>query len=638
MEHRPDDHQPHRDRDTRIVRAAIHPAIGVARVGNSSSEFYVGPEVPEPLPAAPGFYRDATGALKREAARFRVYGYNAAGELVAELTAANADVTWTVTLANHKAAWYEFQIALDIPEAAAADPSNRRNASVKGADRAGLSITPGARSVRGRDASGPEHAFDGGTFLGAPVSLGELRTDDQGRLLVLGGRGVSASHDGSAASTFANNDGWHDDVSDGPVTAQVVVDGRSIEVEPAWVIVGPPNYAPARKAVRTMYDLLRDVFIAAGRLPLPARPSFTDDILPIFAALNGLQWVNAGFAAQWGWKGRNDLTEPGLLAQLASRDAIHLQLRRQIANQFRRFERDAWSPQPWPWIYGDAMDNPPAESPRQHLALTPTQLRFLQQWGEGDFVADYPPAHAPPRAIDDVPLAERPALLDRAALSFCLADAFHPGCEMTWPVRHATMYAAPFRIRQRPAGWTEPDRGKTLTPQAALAVDGPLWAQAPGGLTRWMAVPWQTDTASCRSGYDKRYDPYVPTFWPARVPNQVLQEEDYRIAVDGARPREERLAAFTRRVDWFRPLGKDGEYIAQINKMAKDISVVGVVETRPGATDDPDLPAVMEVESLPAPPAGEGAGEGLGFAAAITSHAHGGDEMAHVRRFGRARR
>jgi hypothetical protein len=37
-----------------------------------------------------------------------------------------------------------------------------------------------------------------------------------------------------------------------------------------------------------------------------------------------------------------------------------------------------------------------------------------------------------------------------------------------------------------------------------------------------MAVPWQTDTASCRSGYDLSYDPYVPAFWPARVPNEVL--------------------------------------------------------------------------------------------------------------------
>lgn len=29
----------------RIVRAAIHPAIGIARVGNSPQEFYIGAEV-----------------------------------------------------------------------------------------------------------------------------------------------------------------------------------------------------------------------------------------------------------------------------------------------------------------------------------------------------------------------------------------------------------------------------------------------------------------------------------------------------------------------------------------------------------------------------------------------------------------
>ena len=37
--------------------------------------------------------------------------------------------------------------------------------------------------------------------------------------------------------------------------------------------------------------------------------------------------------------------------------------------------------------------------------------------------------------------------LDKAALHFCLADAFHPGCELTWPMRHASLYSAPFRIR-----------------------------------------------------------------------------------------------------------------------------------------------------------------------------------------------
>ena len=35
-----------------IVRAAIYPGIGIARVGNSESDFYIGPEVTDP-PAAP---------------------------------------------------------------------------------------------------------------------------------------------------------------------------------------------------------------------------------------------------------------------------------------------------------------------------------------------------------------------------------------------------------------------------------------------------------------------------------------------------------------------------------------------------------------------------------------------------------
>ena len=91
--------------DQTIVAAAIHPAIGVARVGNSPTEYFYGPEVPYPTPAGAGFYRDAQGALKRQAARFRIYGYNAAGEVVGEITRDHAEIVWTVNVANKKAAW-----------------------------------------------------------------------------------------------------------------------------------------------------------------------------------------------------------------------------------------------------------------------------------------------------------------------------------------------------------------------------------------------------------------------------------------------------------------------------------------------------------------------------------------------------
>src|SRR3954463_9550687 len=103
-----------------IVRAAIHPSIGIARVGNSPDGCFYGPEVTDPLPDPAGFYRDGSGALKRQSARFRVYGVDVNGKALAELTAANADIVWTVQLANKKAAWYEFQLAQDIPEALSA--------------------------------------------------------------------------------------------------------------------------------------------------------------------------------------------------------------------------------------------------------------------------------------------------------------------------------------------------------------------------------------------------------------------------------------------------------------------------------------------------------------------------------------
>ena len=292
--------------------------------------------MPDPPPLPAGCYRDKTGALKRQAARFRIYGVNAAGEIVRELSGegTSAKIIWHVELANAKAAWYGFQLALDIPEAVSAPATTLRNSGV--ADRSKLSILPGLRSVTGANAK-PE-LFDSGAFMDRKIYLGEISTDAAARLLVLGGRGVSASHDGSPAKDFANNDGWFDDTSDGPVNADVSLDGEALDVTPAWVVVAPPNYGPRRKSVRTMWDLMRDVAVKTNALPLPERPSFTQDILPILQRLAGLQWVNAGFAAGFGWQGVFDLTSPEALARLSSAAPEHAQERQTISNAFRRFD------------------------------------------------------------------------------------------------------------------------------------------------------------------------------------------------------------------------------------------------------------------------------------------------------------
>lgn len=586
-------------RDSRIVRAAIHPAIGVARVGDSREAFYLGPQVADPPPQPVGFYRDATGALKREAAQFRIYGYNAAGELVRELTADSADIAWSVHVANRKAAWYQWQIAMDIPEAAKT-VLPRRNA--KAVDRDALVIDAGLRSIRGRDAAAVPCA---GAYTGVPVLLGELRTDAAGRLLFLGGHGVSASPTGTpifnpkGGDSFINADGWYDDTCDGPVSATVGIEGRDIPVESAWVVTAPPNYAPQVKSERTMYDLLYDLYVQAGWLAPPAVVGFRDHVQPILQRLSQLQWVNQGFATLFGHDGRYDFENPALLARLSAKapaDAYdpNAELRRQVFNSFRPPNPPDGNQLPWPWVYGDAMEVPAGDSPRQNASISQTQYAVLQRWMAGDFVHD-PDAPPSPAGIDAVPLAEQPAMLDRAALEFCLADAFHPGCEMTWPMRHLSLYHAPFRIRARPDGEREPDYGRTLDQATALSAQGPLHAQSPGDISRWMGLPWQADTAFCRAGYDTAYDPFAPTFWPARVPNHVLTAEDYAIVVDPAQPMARRREAFANRTSWNKPL--HGSTAGQMEQMVRIFGSMGLVEVRPGVTGDPAFPAVMMVAS-----------------------------------------
>ena len=114
-----------------------------------------------------------------------------------------------------------------------------------------------------------------------------------------------------------------------------------------------------------------------------------------------------------------------------------------------------------------------------------------------------------------------------------------------------------------------------------------------------MAVPWQTDTASCQSGYDKTYDPLIPTFWAARVPNQVLTEADYTIASDTSLPPEKRLEAFNRRPKWMRVLATN--YQIYINQMVAHFGAMGVVEARERPARDKLLPPRILVESVPGP-------------------------------------
>lgn len=288
----------------------IHPGIGIARLGNSDSEFYLAPETPAGLPQAcdqmgnPSYkadgiapvlvtnFKDAQGRIKRQAARFQIFVYDDDAPEGRPLKIGDriegggnegvlVDIQWQVYVANKKACWYQF----DTTQGEHGYPDNypRRNADVT--DRERLIIDPGPRIVNGttKRRASFDRSGEGSyatTFPPAELTpfsidtLGEMMTDDSGRLVVLGGHGRSGSEKSGPGepriSDYANNDGWYDDISDGPVMARLVMFEtnvkrlRYVDVEyPAWVIVGYPRYVPVVLDMVTMDEVLYDLFVRA---------------------------------------------------------------------------------------------------------------------------------------------------------------------------------------------------------------------------------------------------------------------------------------------------------------------------------------------------------------------------------------
>lgn len=596
--------------DDCIVKAAIYPPIGVMRVGNSD-EIYPGPLVPDPQPNDDTFYRDRYGRLRRQTAEFRIYGLNARGEAVKELTSLSApdvEISWSCHLANQKAAWYNFNIALDVPEAKNYPACNQRNMNVK--ERSSLIIDGRKQEINcnGKSLAGEKsNKYDAvlvesfhGTFMGHPVYLGDMFVkSESNRLYLAGGKGEAKNINGDIAVTFANNEGWYDDISDGPVTAALKYQGKELTVDPAWVICGPPDYAPMQKSVRTMWDLMRDLAVSKQMLPCPERPSMKEDILPIFRRMTDLQWVNKGFADMFGHLGPFNFDNKEWIDKLTDSSTENLEFRRLLYNQFRQFDLPgSQSPALWPWLYGDSIELPAADSPRQHSTLTPLQLKFLKQWVEGDFVNDLTSKLSFP-TVDQYPVKEQPGILTKAALDFCLADAFHPGCEMTWPVRIPDMYSSAFRFRHDKGGKIEDhlDYGASINYTIVTADKNPFGEQVAGNITRWMAIPWQTDTSSCRDGYDTNYDPYLPTFWPARVPNNIVGFEQFKKLTDSKLPHDDKMIEFRYRKEWLEDLPgrptRYTDYRQVINTMVTNFDRVGVVVQQ--QLEVPELPDKIQV-------------------------------------------
>lgn len=404
-----------------IVAIKIHPAIGIARLGNSPDEFFVGPERIWEPPDPPGGFKDGKCRVKRQAARFRLYAYHDDGS-VSEIGDQEAEITWTVHLANLKA------IA--------------RNPSAPAAD---MKIDPGARTLNGPD---QRKLFDTGQirFPGASprtVPLGEARTDDAGRLLVLGGFGTSASPTNEPIQDFLSSPGWHDDVSDGPVKAHVKIRATGVELDAAgaWVIVAPPKFAPQLQNAVTLFDRVFQMTVDQGWLSTPATPSYTNDVFPILERARTTGFVRNVFGAH-GW------TEP-VYAQ-PDREAI-----------FNRLSNPAGGGGNMPRL--------------QQTTLTKVQFEAMKDWRDDNFSRDWsgPPAPTGPLT---------PVELDRAALTAAVGAAFYPGIEA------GGIGGTPIVEPSNYLGSTDPMR---LDHSRVAA----------GEVGRFMALPWQADFFACAADW-----------------------------------------------------------------------------------------------------------------------------------------
>ncbi len=522
----------------------IYPPIGIARVGDSPTAFYVGPEVYRGLPTTVDgkpidekelrddgrHNHQDKGKMARQAARFRVFRD---GQEVTLDTPGVKSITWTVHLANKKASWYAFQT--NEGELGYASTHPLRNPSVT--DRQSLMIDAGPRHISGRatsgvhfDAASAPANYTGVNFPSGPLkpvgkaieTLGELRTDSHGRLLVLGGLGVSGTTNETVEiGNYANNDGWWDDTSDGPVSAEIVTDKGTFTASAARVLVGPPSYAPQIPNLVTLWDTIFDQAVRAGHYPdiqrngiwnTEYRPNFRTEIGPLLERATLYPWV----AAIPPKPHEFDMAMLGTVPVAGQPDRFN-GLRSWIVRFLRGPYQENVLVNPaensknalavngsggatlMPFLAGDNCLRLDSLSSK-YLRLTDTQYFFLTQWMDGKFV----------NQTDTTP---QPDAITRGVLENCVGGAFSPGIEMTWISRNSDIYQSddPVRIND------------------ALVLHGPLSVgfdparMEPGDVTRYMAVPWQADFNECSS---QPLDGRVVWWWPAQRPEYIHLEHE----------------------------------------------------------------------------------------------------------------
>jgi L-lysine epsilon oxidase C-terminal domain len=408
---------------------------------------------------------------------------------------------------------------------------------------------------------------------------------------------------------FADNSNWYDDICDGRITATVTSrsSGETWELNDAtsaaWIATAPPDYAPQIQPIATMYDMITGA----------ASDSFQLDfslVFPFMYRLYRMQWVNLGdFLAPSFRETIDKLTSEGKLKYLFQKEpaAEAAAVREKIFDLFRD-PSYPYSNEPiipsnsgtnivnlgsgteklkLPFYPGDGINYP--GSPAQWFAIPPILYDQFAQWKKGNFTTiDVPGdtictidelgAYIRQQFMDAAKEeSKKPLLMTRAVLETLYGGGFHPGVELTWPMRHNLMYAANDRIFE---GVTPGNnlfglrevRINSATPAEQEAVyfndfgfqmvsddiresmqpgheKNWLWKITPGDLTKWMGIPWQSDAGSCQEVFVEKQYP-IPAWWAANLPVTVLPVDNYKKLLDPEILPDTKKNIYANRLEW----------------------------------------------------------------------------------------
>ncbi|KAF7764321.1 hypothetical protein PCIT_b0290 [Pseudoalteromonas citrea] len=598
------------------MELTIHPSVGVSRLGNSPESFCLSPEKIGQLPYEADAngnklgpiveFKDEKGQIKRQGQVFKLYQEDGT-ELTLNTPNVKA-INWNVHLANKKAAWYQYSELEGNLLYGKNNSYVNRETPLRNADktcieaRQKLIVDPGPREISGASCS---VGFDQGTapvpadypvsypnsdveYGTAVLTLGDLKTDNEGRLIVLGGYGHAGGD--KPLVSYGGSDTWHDDIADGPVYCTVEFEDGSEPISlQAWVVVGSPDFAPEIVNISNLSDSMFDVAVRDFDL-IPDMclhgvyndtyiANYQRDILPIVKRFSRYQWVAnvqsmAAFSAD-----SFDYTDNSE-ENRANRE-----------NYFSYFrepdDKSNLSPnQPQQVLFKNDFPMMPLNSGSNSVsnqtiekfdALSQTQQFLLGQWARGCFEAT---ENAKPHPVDP---------LDQGSVGNCVGLPMCPGIEVTWSLQNPKVYTSPYIISDQKGKNGYSKTG--LSPSRDECEGGGC---EPGDLTKRMACPWQADFFQCtiqninftNPAKNKISDqPLPPTYysywWPPQSPWDVLTGETTEIG----------------QAESHLPAGEQVNYQRGINsfvQMVEHWSALAFIRDK--NAQDPDYPYFTETE------------------------------------------